>query len=315
MLRERGRIEQLPETVQGMIAARLDLLEPEQKSLVQDAAVVGKTFWLGALAQLTALEQGPLEQLLHALERREFVRRERSSSVAGDVEYAFRHLLVRDVAYAQIPRAERADRHRRAAEWIGGLGRPEDHSEMLSHHYRHAFELAELAGLDTAGFAAAGRRRSPPPAIAPSGSTRTTPRSATIRQRWSCCLPAIGSAGACLLGWVGRSSSARTSTSLSWKTVWPSCALQATPEPRPTSNAPSPSTSGCRVSAIELSGTSAPRCNWSTCCQPRRRRGTRSPWRRGSGCSPRITTRRFGSAARRSRWQRTSVSTTSARLP
>src|SRR5205085_6472167 len=115
MLRERGRVEELPETVQGMIAARLDLLEPDQKALVQSAAVVGKTFWTGALESLMGVERRVLEQQLHALERKEFVRRERSSSVVDDVEHAFRHLLVRDVAYGQIPRAERAEKHQRAA--------------------------------------------------------------------------------------------------------------------------------------------------------------------------------------------------------
>jgi class 3 adenylate cyclase/tetratricopeptide (TPR) repeat protein len=154
ILRERGHLEQLPETVQGMIAARLDLLELEEKTLVQDAAVVGKTFWLGALAQLTGLERGSFEERLHALERKEFVRRERSSSLAEDVEYSFRHLLVRDVAYGQIPRAERADKHRRAAEWLDGLGRPEDHSEMLAYHYLQALELGAAAGVDTQALAA-----------------------------------------------------------------------------------------------------------------------------------------------------------------
>ena len=152
-LRERGRIEQLPETVQGMIAARLDLLELEQKKLIQDAAVVGKSFWLGALVLITDEERGVLEERLHALERKEFVRRERASSLAGDAEYAFRHLLVRDVAYGQIPRGERAEKHRRAAEWLEQLGRPDDHAEMLAHHYLQALELGAAAGLDTGAFA------------------------------------------------------------------------------------------------------------------------------------------------------------------
>src|SRR5947199_5291258 len=105
MLRERGQIEQLPESVQGMIAARLDLLDPELKSLVQDAAVVGRTFWLGALERLTGRDRASIERLLHSLERGEFVRRERAPAIAGELEYSFRHLLVRDVAYGEIPRA------------------------------------------------------------------------------------------------------------------------------------------------------------------------------------------------------------------
>jgi class 3 adenylate cyclase/tetratricopeptide (TPR) repeat protein len=153
ILRERGQIERLPETVQGMIAARLDLLEADEKALVQDAAVVGRTFWVGALARLSGVDSTALEQRMHALERKEFIRRERAGSIAGEIEYSFRHLLVRDVAYGQIPRAERAERHRRAADWIAALGRPDDHSEMLAYHYLQALELGAAAGVDTREFA------------------------------------------------------------------------------------------------------------------------------------------------------------------
>jgi tetratricopeptide (TPR) repeat protein len=151
LLDERGASEELPlpETVQGLIAARIDALPREEKSLLQDAAVLGKVFWLGAATKLAGVERWTAEKLLHELERKEFVRRERRASVAGEVEYAFRHLLVRDVAYGQIPRAERAERHRLAAEWIAGLGRPDDHAEMLAHHYVAALELAEAAGVPT----------------------------------------------------------------------------------------------------------------------------------------------------------------------
>ena len=114
MLSERPGDVVLPETVQGLIAARLDTLPREEKELLCDAAVVGRAFWLGALGG----ERWTLEERLHALERAEFVRRERRSSVAGEVEYSFRHALMRDVAYEQIPRAERAEKHRRAAEWM-----------------------------------------------------------------------------------------------------------------------------------------------------------------------------------------------------
>ena len=72
----------------------------------------------------------------------------------GETEYAFRHLLVRDVAYGQIPRAERGEKHRLAAEWIEGLGRPEDHAEMVAHHYLAALELSRAAGLDVTSLAA-----------------------------------------------------------------------------------------------------------------------------------------------------------------
>jgi class 3 adenylate cyclase/tetratricopeptide (TPR) repeat protein len=136
----------LPESVQGIIAARLDSLQPEEKALLQDAAVVGKVFWLGALAR--DVERGDLEQRLHALERKEFVQRARRASVAGETEFAFKHLLVRDVAYGQIPRAARAEKHRLVAEWIESLGRPEDQAEMVAHHYLSALELGRAAGRD-----------------------------------------------------------------------------------------------------------------------------------------------------------------------
>jgi class 3 adenylate cyclase/tetratricopeptide (TPR) repeat protein len=141
----------LPETVQGIIAARLDALPPEEKSLVQDAAVVGKVFWSGTLAAIAGEARWTVEERLHALERKEFIRRERRSSVASEGEYAFRHLLVRDVAYAQIPRAARADKHRLAAEWIDslGAGRAEDRAEMLAHHFGAALEFARASGQET----------------------------------------------------------------------------------------------------------------------------------------------------------------------
>jgi class 3 adenylate cyclase/tetratricopeptide (TPR) repeat protein len=142
----------LPESVQGIVAARLDALSQDEKALLQDGAVIGKVFWLGAAAAIGNLDRATAEERLHHLERKEFVRRERRTSVAEENQYAFRHVLVRDVAYSQIPRARRAEKHRLAAEWIEGLGRPDDHAEMLVHHYSSALELADAAGLDTAAL-------------------------------------------------------------------------------------------------------------------------------------------------------------------
>jgi class 3 adenylate cyclase/tetratricopeptide (TPR) repeat protein len=143
----------LPESVQGIVAARLDALPEEEKALLQDGAVIGKVFWLGAAARIGGLERFAAEECLHRLERKEFVRRQRRSSVAEENEYAFGHLLVRDVAYSQIPRGPRAEKHRLAAEWIAGLGRPDEHAEMLAHHYSSALELARAAGADISSLA------------------------------------------------------------------------------------------------------------------------------------------------------------------
>ncbi|HEV8099278.1 MAG TPA: adenylate/guanylate cyclase domain-containing protein [Gaiellaceae bacterium] len=138
----------LPETVQGIIAARLDALPPGEKQLLQDASVLGKVFWLGAACAVGGHEQAEAEQRMHALVRKEFVRPERRSSVGGESEYAFRHVLVRDVAYGQIPRSGRAERHERAAAWIDSLGRGEDRADMLAHHYLEALRLRRETGGD-----------------------------------------------------------------------------------------------------------------------------------------------------------------------
>lgn len=143
---------ELPESIQGIISSRLDGLAPEDKALLQDAAVVGKAFWPGAVA---AIGGTPVtEERLLPLERRRFVRRTRRSSVGDEAEYSFLHALVRDVAYGQIPRAARAEKHRAAAAWIASLGadRLEDRAELLAHHHVAALELAKAAGLDTAAF-------------------------------------------------------------------------------------------------------------------------------------------------------------------
>ena len=157
MLADRGESDlPLPETVQGIVAARLDLLAGQEKALLQHAAVLGKVFWTDALAFLSQLERKELEDRLHTLERKDFVSRERRSAVAGEAQYAFRHVLVRDVAYGQMPRAARAHGHRLAAEWIESLppDRSEDRSEMLAHHYLTALEYRRTAGLDAGELAA-----------------------------------------------------------------------------------------------------------------------------------------------------------------
>ena len=151
MVEERGDLPDdgeldVPDSVQGLISARLDSLAREEKELLQDAAVLGKVFWPSALS--ADRDASALDDALRALERKEFVRRERRSSVEGELQYAFRHVLVRDVAYAQIPRATRADRHERVAEWIEANVRGKDAAELLAHHYTSALEYTRAAGRD-----------------------------------------------------------------------------------------------------------------------------------------------------------------------
>jgi class 3 adenylate cyclase/tetratricopeptide (TPR) repeat protein len=150
----------LPESVQGIIAARLDGLSGEEKALLQDASVIGKVFWLGGVSSVGGMDRHAAEEVLHKLERRQFVRRDRRSSVAGETEYAFWHLLVGDVAYGQIPRARRAEKHRLAAEWTAALAadRVEDRAEMLAHHYRAALKFSRAAGQDVTVLKAPARQ-------------------------------------------------------------------------------------------------------------------------------------------------------------
>ncbi len=143
----------LPESVQGLIAARIDALAADEKAALEHGAVVGRVFWSGSVATLGGSGQDAVEAALHSLARKEFVQRERRSSVAGDSEYAFRHGLVREVAYGQIPRARRAELHRLTAAWIEELGRPDDYAELLAHHYLSALDYAQAAGQDVTALA------------------------------------------------------------------------------------------------------------------------------------------------------------------
>jgi class 3 adenylate cyclase len=162
MLSERpdGAETAVPETVQALIAARLDTLGAARKALLQDAAVLGKVFWSGAVAAVGAVDERTVREGLHELVRRELVRPSRLSSVEGQQELAFGHGLVRDVAYAQIPRAARATKHEAAARWLEGIAgeRVEDFAELLAHHYREALGLARAAGVET-GLLEDGARR------------------------------------------------------------------------------------------------------------------------------------------------------------
>ena len=141
MLTERGETQAVPETLQALLAARLDALPETEKALAQDAAVVGTVFWIGALAAVTGDDRWTVDERLHSLEGKAFLRRSRDSSVEREAEYTFAHGLIRDAAYAAIPRNLRAQKHVRVAGWVESLGRSEDHAELLASHYVSALEL------------------------------------------------------------------------------------------------------------------------------------------------------------------------------
>jgi class 3 adenylate cyclase/DNA-binding SARP family transcriptional activator len=132
---------EIPDNVQAVILARLELLSPEERHAAQRAAVVGRVFWDGALARLAPFDD--LEAALRTLSRREFVLERLSSSIPGQREYIFKHVLIRDVAYATLPRAERGPTHAHTAAWIEEMSgeRADELAELLGHHYDAAFTL------------------------------------------------------------------------------------------------------------------------------------------------------------------------------
>ncbi len=146
-LREGAEVP-FPDSVQALIAARLDTLEPDAKSLLADAAVIGKVFWAGALAEMGERDPGQVTIMLRELSRKELVRPARQSLMQGEAEYVFWHILARDVAYSQLPRASRAARHVAAARWIESKApaRVEDLADVLAYHYATALELGRAAG-------------------------------------------------------------------------------------------------------------------------------------------------------------------------
>ena len=138
----------VPGSIHALLAARLDTLAPDQRAVLADAAVVGKTFWSGAVAVLGQRQAETPRGALAVLERRGFVRHIQPSSMADEDEYTFSHVLVRDVAYGQLPRAERAARHSGVAMWLEQkLGsRVEDAADVLADHWHTALELATASG-------------------------------------------------------------------------------------------------------------------------------------------------------------------------
>jgi class 3 adenylate cyclase len=146
---------ELPTSVRAIVAARLDALPADERALLLDAAVVGRVFWKGALAKM--LPREGLAALLGSLEQRDLVRREAISRLQGDQQFAFKHALIRDVAYQILPRAGRRERHAAVAEFLeettGGVGQA---MEALAYHWReagsteHAVEYL-VAAADQAG--------------------------------------------------------------------------------------------------------------------------------------------------------------------
>jgi len=144
----------IPDTVQGVLAARIDLLTADERDVLQHAAVIGRYFWPSALLHLARhLQVGPLESLLLSLQEKDLIRSSERPGTGiappGEEVYTFNHALTREVVYSSIPRARRAQEHLRVAEWLEALSRdkPEEFAftELLAQHYYRYYIQANLA--------------------------------------------------------------------------------------------------------------------------------------------------------------------------
>jgi class 3 adenylate cyclase/tetratricopeptide (TPR) repeat protein len=135
---------EIPDTVQAVLASRIDLLEPSDKRALQLAAVVGRVFWPGPVARLLDGESELLDDTLDRLQDRELILGRVSSSMGGQPEYIFKHVLTRDVAYESLPRGDRIRAHAEAARWIEETAgdRRLEFVELLAHHYGQAHRAA-----------------------------------------------------------------------------------------------------------------------------------------------------------------------------
>ncbi|MGH2782337.1 MAG: ATP-binding protein, partial [Thermoleophilaceae bacterium] len=140
---------ELPDTVQSVLAARLDALEPFERRLVQQAAVVGRTFWEGSLAPLADSEGRDLERALLSLQEKDILAPGTEGRLAGERELAFKHVLIRDVAYGLLPKAVRARKHFEVGAFIEERAgdRTEEVSPLLAEHYGRAAKLGGEGGL------------------------------------------------------------------------------------------------------------------------------------------------------------------------
>ena len=134
----------VPDSVQAVVAARIDLLPPAEKAALQAASVIGRVFWTGPVYELL----DGLDPDFRVLEERDFVRRRAGSSLAGEREYVVKHALTREVAYRSLPKARRARLHAAFADWLERVGdRRDEYASLLAYHYTEAArpEDADLA--------------------------------------------------------------------------------------------------------------------------------------------------------------------------
>jgi len=150
-----GELFELPETVQSLLAARLDSLEPAERIVVQHAAVFGRTFWEGAIGTAGLDETGTREALMRLQEKDIIVSESGGVRLAGEREFAFKHVLIRDVAYGMLPRAVRSRKHFQIGRYIEDRAgeRADEVVALLAEHFGRAATLGKEAGLEGAEVA------------------------------------------------------------------------------------------------------------------------------------------------------------------
>jgi class 3 adenylate cyclase/tetratricopeptide (TPR) repeat protein len=154
----------IPDTVQALIAARIDGLPRAAKTALQRASVIGRVFWRGALAEL--VPDVDVDEVLDELLLRDFFMRESRSSITGEPAFRFKHILIREIAYSGLTKSARAELHAAFAAWLHGRG-VEELVEIRAYHLDHAASLLrelhgavpdELAREAAAALEAAGLR-------------------------------------------------------------------------------------------------------------------------------------------------------------
>jgi class 3 adenylate cyclase/tetratricopeptide (TPR) repeat protein len=139
-----GNGVRIPDTLQALIASRIDRLPPDSRSVVRHGALVGRVFWRGAIAELDPTLD--VDAALADLVDRQLLSREPLSVVSGETAFRFRHVLIRDVAYAGLAKGERARLHQTFAAWLRARS-PDELVETQAYHLdRAAALLAELEG-------------------------------------------------------------------------------------------------------------------------------------------------------------------------
>ncbi len=141
----------VPGTIQALLAARLDQLEPAERGVLERGSVEGRVFHRGAV-QALAPEETQVESRLTGLVRKELVRPDKAQ-LTGEDAYRFRHLLIRDAAYEALPKATRAELHERFADWLAEHGLElVELDEILGYHFEQAHRYRTELGDENSGL-------------------------------------------------------------------------------------------------------------------------------------------------------------------